>query len=333
MKRFYFVISVFITLVLNCSSQTDYIDNENIDLAAKNIIEQLDVKSGNKLVLINSANKTKLVNYLKAESQTRNIILTQFNPNASLDSIKLLSSLIQDNSDSLFFVFLIDPSDAQFLFQYVGRPDMGLKIPEEKLFCDWLISEEQFIRLNSINLKENTVYQKKLRAKLNTVDTIFISTKLGTKLQFIARNWVIDKGEIYCTPIETKTNGVIVVDGCAYSGPPLKPVKLNICNGRVVNIDSLSEADKQERWIKNDLTADGNASFLSEVGIGTNKNALWSSDLMESEQSRGTCHFGFGMNLNYGGQIDSNKHFDLVVLNPTIIINKTLVYENGIMIK
>jgi len=54
---------------------------------------------------------------------------------------------------------------------------------------------------------------------------------------------------------------------------------------------------------------------------------------MESEQSRGTCHFGFGMNLNFGGQIESRNHFDLVVLNPTIMINKTLVYKNGIMIK
>jgi hypothetical protein len=333
MKKISFIISIFITLVFNCYSQTDYKGNENIALVAKNIIERLDISTGNELVLINSSNKTKIVDYLKTECQARNIIITQFSPNTSLDSLNILSSLIQDVSKNLFFVFLIDPSDAQFLFQYVGRPDMGLKIPEEKLFCDWLMSEDQFIRLNSINLKENTVYQKKLRAKLNTVDTIFISTKLGTNIQFVARNWVIDKGEIYCTPIETETNGVIVVDGCAYLGPPTKPIKLNIVNGKVVNIDILSETDKQEKWIKNDLTTDKNASILAEVGIGTNKNALWRSDLMESEQSRGTCHFGFGMNLNYGGQIESKKHFDLVVLNPTIMINKTLVYENGIMIK
>lgn len=333
MKKISFIILIVITSVFYCYSQIEQQSNENISLAAKNVIEQLDIKSDDKLVLINSANKTKIFDYLKAESQTQNIFITQFSPNTSPDSLKILSSLILDDSDNLFFVFLIDPSDAKFLFQYVGRPDMGLKIPEEKLFCDWLMSEDQFIRLNSINLKENTVYQKKLRAKLNTVDTIFISTKLGTNIQFVARNWVIDKGEIYCTPIETETNGVIVVNGCAYLGPPTKPIKLNIVNGKVVNIDNLSEADKQEKWIKNDLTTDENASMLAEVGIGTNKNALWRSDLMESEQSRGTCHFGFGMNLNYGGQIESNKHFDLVVLNPTIMINKTLVYENGIMIK
>lgn len=329
MKRISLIISIVLAWGFNCYSQTESSSLENIALAAGNIFEQLDVKSGSKVVLVNSASKTKVADYLKTESRTRNISLTQFSPDMSQDSLNILASLIQDQSGKYFFIFLIDPSDAQFLFQYAGRPDMGLKIPEDKLVCDWLISEVQFIRLNSIDINENTRYQEKLRAQLNTADTIFISTKSGTNIRFVARNWIIDKGEIFCTPIETETNGVIVVDGCAYWGPPLRPVRLKIHNGRVVNIDDLSEEDKQEKWIRNDLTADDNASILSEVGIGTNKNALWNSDLMESEQSRGTCHFGFGMNLNYGGQIESKKHFDLVVLNPTIEINGTLVYENG----
>jgi hypothetical protein len=332
MIRTSLIISIVLVWGFSCYSQTENNRAGNTSLAARNILEQLDVKSGSKVVLVNSAGKTKIAAYIKAESRSRNIFLNQFSPDMNQDSLNILASLIKDKSGDHFFIFLIDPSDARFLFQYAGRPDMGLKIPENKLFCDWLISEEQLIRLNSIDINENTRYQNLLRARLNTVDTIFITTKAGTNIRFVARNWIIDKGEIFCTPIETETNGVIVVDGCAYYGPPLMPVKLIIRDGRVVNIDDLSEEDEQEKWIRNDLTTDDNASMLAEVGIGTNKNALWKSDLMESEQSRGTCHFGFGMNLNYGGQIDSKKHFDLVVLNPTIIINGTSVYENGIMI-
>lgn len=333
MKNLSFFISIFFASVLVCNSQVEEKNNGNITLAAKNIIEQLGVKQGSRLVLVNSPNKTKVADQIKAESQILDFCLTQFRSDMSQDSLDILSSLINEKSDDLFFIFLIDQSDAEFLFKYAGRPDMGLKIQKEKLFSDWLISEEQFIRINSIDMDENAVYQKKLSGQLNTVDTIHISTRSGTDISFIARNWVTDKGEVFCTPVETETNGIIVVDGCAYWGPPVRPVKLIICNGRVVNTDELSEADKQERWIKDDLTADENASFVAEVGIGTNKNALWKSDLMESEQSRGTCHFGFGMNLNYGGQIESKKHLDLVVLDPTIMINKTLVYKNGIMMK
>ena len=54
---------------------------------------------------------------------------------------------------------------------------------------------------------------------------------------------------------------------------------------------------------------------------------------MESEQARGTCHFGFGMNLNYGGKIKSKKHFDLVILNPTIIVNQKLICADGILVE
>lgn len=73
MKNFSFIISIVLASVFNCFSQIEHQINENIALAAKNIIDQLNVKQGNKLVLVNSASKTKIVGYLKAESQSRNI--------------------------------------------------------------------------------------------------------------------------------------------------------------------------------------------------------------------------------------------------------------------
>jgi hypothetical protein len=305
--------------------------NEMTVLASKNIITQLNIENERKVILVNSNNKNRLASGLISEFKNRHISFIQFKLNSAQDSLKKLVFLINDKSSERYFIFLIDPSDADFLFENVGRPDMGLKIPEKYLFCDWLMPEDQFVRLNSINLQENKNYQRELRSSLNTVDTIYITTEAGTNISLKARNWIIDKGEIYCTPLEGMTNGVIIIDGCAYWGPPVKPIKLNIVSGKVTNIDSLSKLDKQEKIINQDFTRDENASILSEFGIGTNKNALWNNDIMESEQSRGTCHFGFGMNLNYGGEIKSEIHFDLVVLNPTISINRNLIYEKGII--
>jgi hypothetical protein len=331
MKKILLIISITLSTLLHCYSQTNQPANEKT--AADNIMNLLGVNPGSKIVLVNSANRTKMADCFKSASERDQFTLIHFTPDTSQDSLKLLLSLTREKSDHIFFVFLIDPSNAEFLFQVAGRPDLGLKIPEERLFCNWLISEEQLIRLTSADLEENSKYQKKLRASLNTSDTILITTKAGTHLRFTSRNWVMDKGEIFCTPLEDETNGVIVVDGCAYWGPPVKSIRLKIENGRVANIDSLSETDKQEKWIKNDLTADENSSILAEVGIGTNKNALWNSDLMESEQAMGTCHFGFGMNIHYGGKIKSIKHVDLVILNPTIMVNKKLMCEDGILLE
>lgn len=58
MKNLSFIISLVLASVFNCYSQIEHLSNENIALVAKNIIEQLNVKQGNKLVLVNSPNKT-----------------------------------------------------------------------------------------------------------------------------------------------------------------------------------------------------------------------------------------------------------------------------------
>lgn len=332
MKGVYFILGIIFSSFISLSgySQNSSVAGENISLAAANIISQLIPTSKDGVILINSKQKNRMAHALVSELRTGNIPCTHYVINKNQDSLTFLSSLIKRNPDKKYFIFLIDPSDAGFLFDNVGRPDMGFKIPENSFFCDWLISEDEFIRINSIDLKENHHFQEKLLSFLNTVDTIYITSEAGTDIRFIARNWITDKGEIYCTPYEDEINGIIIVDGCAYWGPPVKPVKLIIRNGRVVNIDDLSESDKQEQMIRKDFTTDENASVLCEVGIGTKKNVLWNSDVMEAEQSRGTCHFGFGMNIHYGGMISSKKHFDLVVLKPNIKINGTIIYEKGV---
>jgi len=50
MKNIALIFSIVLASVFNCYSQIAHQSNENIALAAKNIIEQLNVKQGNKLV-------------------------------------------------------------------------------------------------------------------------------------------------------------------------------------------------------------------------------------------------------------------------------------------
>ena len=331
MKRILLVLlTITISSTFICAQSTQK-NKADVKLASKNIIGGLKLKPGDEIILVNSKDIIKLTNAIQVELRKQKVTVRQFHPGSSADSLNILSSFINGKAENRFFIFLINPTDASFLFQYAGRPDMGLKIPDHRLFCNWLMPEDQCLRLYSIDTNENITFQERLRKRLNTVDSIHITTVAGTDITFMARNWITDKGEIYCTPVENKTNGLVVVDGCAYWGPPSKPVVLKINNGRVTNIESLSLTDAQEKMIRTDLTKDANASILCEVGIGTNKNALWNKDIMESEQARKTCHFGFGMNLNYGGTINSVNHFDLVVLQPTITINQTTVYKDGIL--
>ncbi len=97
-----------------------------------------------------------------------------------------------------------------------------------------------------------------------------------------------------------------------------------------MNISSLDTTDKQQKFARIDLSRDKNSDVLAEFGIGINPGANWAEELMESEQARGTCHFGFGRNVQFrGGENKSNYHFDLVIQKPTIEIDGRPICVEG----
>ena len=52
--------------------------------------------------------------------------------------------------------------------------------------------------------------------------------------------------------------------------------------------------------------------------------------MMESEQARGTVHFGFGKNVMFkGGKNESGYHFDLIVRKPTLSVDGNCICRNG----
>ena len=322
--------------IRNCKFDHKTIGNttdENMGFALENIVTELGACQGDEIIVINSVSKRYLANSFISALAKKEIKYIQFNPTANTDSLQILKSLIEEQNRHRFFVFFISHEDAGFLFEYTGRPDQGLKIPAKYLFSDWLMPEDVFIRIKGIDLKENIRYQQTLLSKLDTINIIRVTTEVGTDISFFARNWVTHSGEVFCTPIEKHSNGTIVVDGCIFTGPPREFVKLVVVNGKVVNVNCLQENDEQQNMLKRSFLTDNNSTVLSEIGIGTNKNALFTGELMESEQARKTCHFGFGHNIEYGGIIENKNHFDLVVLNPTITINGKLIYDRGNLIE
>ena len=93
----------------------------------------------------------------------------------------------------------------------------------------------------------------------------------------------------------------------------------------------MDKTDKQQSWVYNDLTKDENANVLAEFGIGTSINSKWDSQMMESEQARGTVHFGFGSNTMFkGGQNESCQHTDYIIVKPTIVVDGKCICRDGI---
>ncbi|MBM4761258.1 aminopeptidase [Bacillus sp. B15-48] len=125
----------------------------------------------------------------------------------------------------------------------------------------------------------------------------------------------LPSGESYIAPIEDSANGTMLIDGAiAGIGLVREPVLLTIENGRLV--DATGEEGKKLL----ELLGDGDGRIIAEFGIGTNKNARLTGNVLEDEKVYGTAHIAFGSNKSFGGTTEAGVHIDCVIKNPIIEI-------------
>ena len=132
-------------------------------------------------------------------------------------------------------------------------------------------------------------------------------------------------GEIWCGPIETQGDGIIVCDGSIGDiGKVKKPLRITVKNGKIVNLRS------KDKKLVNDIerltSLDEGAKIIGELGIGLNPAAKLSGILLEDEKAFKTAHIAFGNNTDMqGGKNTSISHRDFLFYNPTIKIT----YKDG----
>jgi leucyl aminopeptidase (aminopeptidase T) len=232
-------------------------------------------------------------------------------------------------------VLLLDPEHADALFSLVGRPDEESGPPAgppPHLFTDWLLPLAGVVRTWAIDLDETDAFRERLLERLADARDIHVTTPAGTDLRLAPRTWLRwpnPYGEVFTAPVEGSAEGVVVVDGVAYSGRVRRPWTLRVSAGRITNLEDLDPADPQQRMARRDLARDANASRVAELGLGVNPGADRAADIMEAEQARGTCHIGWGRNVAYGGRQESVFHGDYTLLAPTITLDGRPLCREG----
>jgi leucyl aminopeptidase (aminopeptidase T) len=130
-------------------------------------------------------------------------------------------------------------------------------------------------------------------------------------------------GEIWCAPVETGADGMLVIDGCIGDvGVMEKPLRIEIAGGKIATLecddeDVLAEIER--------LTAiDAEARIIGELGIGLNAGAKLTGNLLEDEKAFRTAHIAFGCNDDMpGGQNHSQTHRDFLFHKPTFDVEFT----------
>ncbi|WP_156291855.1 aminopeptidase [Oceanobacillus salinisoli] len=126
----------------------------------------------------------------------------------------------------------------------------------------------------------------------------------------------LPSGESYIAPLEDSANGCVMIDGSiAGIGVLNEPITLTIENGRLV--DASGEKGKQLLA----MLGDGDGRTIAEFGIGTNKKARLTGNVLEDEKVFGTVHIAFGSNKSFGGVTDAGVHVDCVIKAPIVIID------------
>ncbi len=132
-------------------------------------------------------------------------------------------------------------------------------------------------------------------------------------------------GEIWCGPVETMGDGLIVCDGSIGDiGKVSKPLKIFLEKGKIINIES--DDQKLVEDIEKLINVDEEARVIGELGIGLNPGAQLSGNLLEDEKALHTAHIAFGNNEEMeGGQNRSKTHRDFLFYKPTMKVS----YKDG----
>lgn len=128
-------------------------------------------------------------------------------------------------------------------------------------------------------------------------------------------------GEIYCAPVETGAEGILVVDGCfACHGMVPTPVSITVKGGQAEDV--VGGTAKIVEIIKGLMDTDAGARTIAELGIGLNPGARLTERMLEAEKAHHTAHIAFGSNEGFPGGINySTTHIDYLVLRPTMKVS------------
>jgi aminopeptidase len=195
------------------------------------------------------------------------------------------------------------------------------------------ISEEMMLNSVNVDFAEMKSTARKIINVLSGAAHLHITTEKGTDLLLGVEGRIFIEdigvkpgedcnlpcGEVYCAPLETEANGLIIFDtSIGDIGVLTQPLKVYVEKGRITKFES--EDKELVKRITTLQNVDDEAMVIGELGIGVNPGARITGNMLEDEKALGTAHIAFGNNADFtgGGNNHSNIHRDYLFYKPTI---------------
>jgi leucyl aminopeptidase (aminopeptidase T) len=177
------------------------------------------------------------------------------------------------------------------------------------------INREMMERLIDIDYEKLHRFTKKVIRSLRGAASVEVENPQGTALRFSvkARRWVASCGDI------SRRGGLVLslIDDRLGRGV------LEFERGRLT-----AWKGKGVEAVLRTIGDDETGKIIGEFGIGTNRKARLSANMLEAEKAFGTAHFAIGD--SYGlGRNSSRHHYDALVEKVTVRADGRMIIKNG----
>jgi aminopeptidase len=229
---------------------------------------------------------------------------------------------------------------------------VGMGFPTEEQAALYNIAFDEFYtmfwRAMNIDYRKLSEKAKKLANIIKNATDIHITTEKGTDLhmniagrRISLDDGIIDEedmrtgnrllnlptGEVYVTPHEDEVEGTVIFDLAFHRGNRIEDVEVEIKNGIATPIRAKHGFSIFEDVLQK---ATGDRYKIGELGIGLNPEVTKAVGyVLTDEKIIGTIHLAFGENRGYGGKNESDIHWDVLVMEPTMTVNGTVLMDKG----
>lgn len=196
----------------------------------------------------------------------------------------------------------------------------------------------------TMDTKKSRLMAKIIMKYLRHSSRIHVTTPAGTDLMLGKEgrnpgffNGVLRDGrgyssasiEVYVPIEETKTEGIMVLDGSlGYIGRADEPTRIVFREGKIVGIEETPTGKRLKEYMEG--YRDSRIYIGGEFGIGLNSfSKCLGNCYIEDESAYGTFHIGLGRNIALGGVQNANGHFDLVCCEPNIYTDNRQIMQQG----
>jgi leucyl aminopeptidase (aminopeptidase T) len=240
-------------------------------------------------------------------------------------------------------------------WEHIFNALMGAK--RSRAFWSPAVTLDAFCRTVPVDYAWIRRQGRKLKAALDAAERVLILAPGGTDIEIGLRGRKakvddgafrkpgtggnLPAGETYIGPANHDANGVIVFDGSlavadgAGAIVPRRPVGVEVLGGFVTRVSGGADARRFERSLEIGAEAARamrgkpgwsaarvadyarHARHLGELGIGLNRAARVTGNMLEDEKILGTCHIAIGSNVDEDAM--AFTHLDCVIQAPTVI--------------